>query len=99
LTEFFNVAKDHLHGVAPTRDYPPAIEAARPLLKDFTARAHATGMLILRTLARLLDLPENAFLDLNQFDKQANDHCRLTHTPLPLAAADRNCVGLPSHTD
>jgi isopenicillin N synthase-like dioxygenase len=99
LTEFFNVAKDHLHGVAPTRDYPPAIEAARSLLKDFTTRAHATGMLVLSTLARQLDVPEHTFLNLNLFDKEAGDHCRLTHTPLPLADADPNGVGLPSHTD
>jgi isopenicillin N synthase-like dioxygenase len=99
LTEFFNVAKDHLHGVTRTRDYPPAIEAARPLLEDFTARAHATGMLVLRTLARQLGVPENTFLDLNLFGEEAGDHCRLTHTPLPLAVADPNGVGLPSHTD
>jgi isopenicillin N synthase-like dioxygenase len=99
LTEFFNVAKDHLHGVAPTRGYPPAVEAARPLLKSFTAGAHATGMLVLRTLARRLAAPEDTFADLNVFGLPAGDHCRLTHTPLPLAAADPGGVGLPSHTD
>jgi isopenicillin N synthase-like dioxygenase len=99
LTEFFNVAKDHLHGVAPTRDYPPAIEAARPLLKAFTAHAHAAGMLVLRTLARELAVPEDTFANLNLFDRPAGDHCRLTHTPLPLVAADPRGVGLPSHTD
>jgi isopenicillin N synthase-like dioxygenase len=99
LTEFWNVAKDHLHGVVPTRAYPPPIEAARPLITAFTARAHATGMLILRTLARQLDLPEDTFADLNKFDHPAGDHCRLTHTPLPLSVADPHGVGLPSHTD
>lgn len=96
-TEFWNISKDHMHGFAPSRDYPPEIEAAKPLLKDFTRDAHECGMIVLRTLADALDLPTETFVDLNTFSKPAGDHCRLTHK-FP-HTSDANAVGLPSHTD
>lgn len=96
-TEFFNIAKDHMHDVVPTRTYPPAVESARPLLRDFTRRGHACGLLVLRALARAMGLGEEDFAALNDFDRPAGDHCRLTRKfPHP---SDKNAVGLPSHTD
>lgn len=96
-TEFFNVAKDHVHGVAPSREYPPAVEAARPLLRDFTRRGHECGVLVLRALERGLGLEDGEFADLNVFGLPSGDHCRLTRKfPHP---SDANAVGLPSHTD
>ena len=101
LTEFYNIGKDHLHGIVPSRSYPAAVDDARPLLKSFTRHAHETGMLVLRTLATAMGLPENTFADLNEFSKPAGDHCRLTYKPADsnAAAAAKAAVGLPSHTD
>jgi len=96
-TEFFNISKDHMHGIAPTRDYPSSIEEARPLLKEFTKDAHETGMTVLRTLARALGLREDIFTEGNRFEKPAGDHCRLTHKSPH--STDANAIGLPSHTD
>jgi isopenicillin N synthase-like dioxygenase len=96
-TEFFNVGKDHLHDVTPSRDYPSDLEAARPLLASFAAHAHTMGMVVLRTLARHLELPEETFADLNLFRKPAGDHVRLTHTPATLPSQES--FPLPSHTD
>jgi isopenicillin N synthase-like dioxygenase len=39
-TEFFNVAKDYMHGVAPSRDYPQELLAQALLLKGFTKDSH-----------------------------------------------------------
>jgi isopenicillin N synthase-like dioxygenase len=96
-TEFWNISKDHMHGFAPSRDYPPEIEGAKLLLKDFTRDAHECGMIVLRTLADALDLPTETFVDLNTFSKPAGDHCRLTHK-FP-HVSDKKAIGLPSHTD
>lgn len=96
-TEFFCIAKDHLHGVVPSRNYPPEIDAAKPLLQDFTKNAHACGMLVLATLARQLDLPPTEFTERSIFTSPSGDHCRLT-CKLP-HGSDANAVGLPSHTD
>ncbi|KAG7292255.1 hypothetical protein NEMBOFW57_002290 [Staphylotrichum longicolle] len=97
-TEFICIAKDHLHGVTPSRLYPPPIEQHRPLLQSFTRHGHACGMLILRTLASRLGLAPDAFTRLNRFDQPSGDHCRLTHTG-PHSADANNVLGLPSHTD
>jgi isopenicillin N synthase-like dioxygenase len=96
-TEFFNVGKDHLHDVIPSRDYPEDINAARPLLAAFSAHAHEMGMVVLRTLARQMDLPEETFTNLNLFRKPAGDHVRLTHAPAILP--NKESFPLPSHTD
>jgi len=96
-TEFFNISKDHMHDIAPTRTYPPAIMEHRDLLKAFTKNAHECGMQVLRTLEKQLDLPANTFVDLNTFSKPAGDHCRLTRK-FP-HSTDANAIGLPSHTD
>ena len=98
LTEFLNISKDHLHGVAPSRTYPAAVQEASPLLREFTRAGHTCGMLVLRTLAQQLKLDHQAaFTDLNMFDRPSGDHCRLTHTTPH--SADANAIGLPSHTD
>ncbi|KAH8884024.1 Clavaminate synthase-like protein [Thozetella sp. PMI_491] len=97
-TEFFNLSKDHMHGVAPSRSYPAEIEEARPLLKAFTREGHECGMVVLRELARRLGLAENSFTDLNLFDKPSGDHCRLTRKE-PQKLNDTTAIGLPSHTD
>jgi isopenicillin N synthase-like dioxygenase len=97
-TEFFNIAKDHLHNVAPSRSYPPAIDSGRPLLADFSKHAHELGMEILRTLARGLKCDdEEIFTNLNIFSKPAGDHIRLTHNPA--SVTDKKSFPLPSHTD
>lgn len=97
-TEFFNVAKDHLHSITPKRSYPPSINQATPLLASFSLHAHTLGMQILRTLARHLGLDdEETFADLNIFKKPAGDHVRLTHTPSSLPSTES--FPLPSHTD
>jgi isopenicillin N synthase-like dioxygenase len=96
-TEFFNIAKDHVHGIEPSREYLAEIEAAKPLIRDFTKNAHECGMVVLRTLARQLDLPQTTFTDKNLISSSSCDHCRLTHkTP---HVADKQAIGLPSHTD
>lgn len=96
-TEFWNISKDHMNGFAESREYPPEIEEAKPLLKNFTRDGHECGMIVLRTLARAMNLPTEIFVDLNTFSKPAGDHCRLTHK-FP-HATDKNAIGLPSHTD
>ncbi|KAH8820729.1 hypothetical protein F5884DRAFT_58795 [Xylogone sp. PMI_703] len=97
MTEFFNVAKDHMHGVASSIEYPDVLLAETPLLKAFTRDAHTCGLLILTVLARQLGLEPNAFTDLNIFDHASGDHCRLTKK-IP-HKSDSNAIGLPSHTD
>ena len=96
-TEFFNISKDHMHDIVPTRSYPPIIMAHRDLLKAFTKNAHECGMQVLRTLETQLGLAPNTFVDLNTFAKPAGDHCRLTRK-FP-HSTDANAIGLPSHTD
>lgn len=97
MTEFFNIAKDHMHGVAPTREYPDVIKDETPLLKAFTKDAHTCGMLVLTTLAKQLGLEPNAFTDRNIFTHPSGDHCRLTRK-IP-HSSDAKAIGLPSHTD
>jgi len=96
-TEFFNISKDHMHDIVPTRSYPPTITAHRALLKAFTKNAHECGMLVLRTLETQLGLAPNELVNLSAFEKPAGDHCRLTRK-FP-RSADANAIGLPSHTD
>ncbi|KAF2418007.1 Clavaminate synthase-like protein [Tothia fuscella] len=96
-TEFWNISKDHFHGIAPMRTYPQVLLDSADLIKDFTKNAHECAMEVLRTLATQLDLPKETFVDLNTFNKPAGDHCRLTHK-FP-HASDAKAVGLPSHTD
>ena len=96
-TEFFNIAKDHLNDIAPSRTYPPAILAQRDLVASFQRHAHETGMLVLRTLARSLGLPDDELTKRNDFSRPSGDHCRLTRTVPQEMKAD--AIGLPSHTD
>jgi isopenicillin N synthase-like dioxygenase len=96
-TEFFNISKDHIHDIVPTRPYPPTITAHRFLLKAFIKNGHECGMLVLRTLERQLGLTPNELVNLHKFEKPAGDHCRLTRK-LPYSA-DANAIGLPSHTN
>lgn len=96
-TEFWNIGKDHLLNVTPSRDYPETIENARPVLASFAKNAHETGMEVLRVLALQLGLRPDELTSLNDIHKPAGDHIRLTHKePHPL---DKNSIGLPSHTD
>lgn len=96
-TEFFNIAKDHMHGVTESRSYPPAILAQKPLIASFQQNAHSLGMLLLGTLAQQLDLPASAFTDKNIFTCPSGDHVRLTHKYAHVS--DSSAIGLPSHTD
>jgi isopenicillin N synthase-like dioxygenase len=96
-TEFFNISKDHVHGIEPSREYPPEIEAAKTLIRDFTKNAHECGIVVLRTLARQLGLPPETFTDKAIFSRPSCDHCRLTRKPPHVA--DKQAIGLPSHTD
>jgi isopenicillin N synthase-like dioxygenase len=98
-TEFFNVAKDHLHAITPTRSYPSEVTApeAWTLFQSFSRDAHAMGMLVLRVLAAQLGVPPSSFTDKNMFDKPSGDHVRLTHKPAQ--AEEATAIGLPSHTD
>ena len=96
-TEFFNISKDHVHGIEQSREYPAEIEAERPLIRDFTKDAHGCGMVVLRTLARRLGLPPAVFTNKNIFSQPSCDHCRLTHKAPHVA--DKQAIGLPSHTD
>ena len=103
-TEFFCIAKDHLHHVTPSRPYPPEIESHRPLLRSFTHHGHACGMLVLSSLASQLGLQPDAFAGLNLFDQPSGDHCRLTHKPPDRNVSSdggttNNTIGLASHTD
>lgn len=96
-TEFFNVAKDHMNGVAESRSYPPEVVSNKPLFQSFQKKSHQVCMNVLEALAKQLDLPPEAFVDKNIFTEPSGDHCRLTHkTPHP---TDKDAIGLPSHTD
>ncbi|KAF2404641.1 Clavaminate synthase-like protein, partial [Trichodelitschia bisporula] len=95
-TEFFNVSKDHMHGFAEPRSYPPIILESAPLFRTFQKEAHEVGLAVQAGLARAQGLPEDTFQSQNIFTKRSGDHVRLTHTA-PTIAAD--AVGLPSHTD
>ena len=96
-TEFFNIAKDHLHGVAPSRSYPSEITDSKELLREFMHDAHEVGMLVLGVLAKQLGVSPAAFQSKNIFTKPSGDHCRLTHKVAHVS--DRDAIGLPSHTD
>ena len=96
-TEFFNIAKDHLHDIVPSRTYPPAILAQRDLIASFQLRAHKTSMLVLGTLARELGLPDDELTKRNAFSCPSGDHCRLTRTVPQEMKGD--AIGLASHTD
>ena len=103
-TEFFSIAKDHLHHITPSRPYPPEIESHRPLLQSFTQHGHACGLLVLSSLASQLGLQPDAFANLNLFDEPSGDHCRLTHKPPDSNSSSdggttNNTIGLASHTD
>ena len=96
-TEFFNMSKDQMHGIEPSRDYPAEIEAGKSVIQDFQKNAHECGMVVLSVLARQLDLPPTTFTDKSIFSSPSCDHCRLTKkTP---HVADKHAIGLPSHTD
>lgn len=96
-TEFFNIAKDHMHDVALSREYPADITSNKALLQAFTKNAHHLGMILLGTLAKQLGLAEEDFTSKNIFTKPSGDHCRLTHKIAH--PSDKNAIGLPSHTD
>jgi len=96
-TEFFNVAKDHMHGYTESRSYPADIIDKRDLFQAFTSNAHATCMLVLNTLAKQLNLAPDAFASKNLFREPSGDHCRLTHKFAH--HSDKSAIGLPSHTD
>lgn len=96
-TEFFNVAKDHMHDVVPSREYPPDITTNKPLFQAFTKNAHNLGMILLGTLAKQLGIAPEEFTEKNIFTKPSGDHCRLTHKIAHVS--DKHAVGLPSHTD
>lgn len=99
-TEFFNIAKDHVHAIAASRSYPAELTAPETwdLLQAFTRDAHAVGMLVLRVLATQLGIPPTAFTSKNDFNKQSGDHVRLTHKPARIPDGS-SAIGLPSHTD
>ena len=92
LQEFFNVSKDHCHGLAPSRVYPAEISENMPLFKSFTRRAHTVGLAVLECLATQLGLGPETFSALNDFNKTAGDHVRLTKK-IP-HATDSNQIGL-----
>jgi len=96
-TEFFNVSKDHMHGFAESRTYPPAVLEEKQLCKDFTQHAHECGMLVLAALAREMGLEESDYTDKNIFSHPSGDHLRLTKK-FP-HKDDKTAIGLPSHTD
>ncbi|OQU96972.1 hypothetical protein CLAIMM_02977 [Cladophialophora immunda] len=96
-TEFFNVAKDHIHGFTEPRPYPAPILEGKPILADFTAGAHGCGMAILRTLARALGADPALFAETCDFEHPSGDHVRLTRT-VPVEVAQKR-IGLSSHTD
>lgn len=96
-TEFFNVAKDHMHDVAESRSYPAEITDNKALFQSFTKDAHEVGMEVLGVLAKQLGVEPKDFQDKNIFTKPSGDHCRLTHKFAHVS--DKDAIGLPSHTD
>ncbi|KAH8910541.1 Clavaminate synthase-like protein [Coniochaeta sp. PMI_546] len=95
-TEFWNVGKDHMHGIVPSRPYPDVIAREGELFRGFMARAHGMGMVVCRALETGLGLERGELEGLNRFDMPSGDHVRLTRKK---AVQDRGSVGLPSHTD
>ncbi|KAB5580944.1 hypothetical protein GE09DRAFT_949752 [Coniochaeta sp. 2T2.1] len=95
-TEFWNVGKDHMCGVAPSRPYPEVITERRELFKGFMKGAHGVGMAVCRALEKEMRLKRGELEGLNQFEKPSGDHVRLTRKK---AVQDEGAVGLPSHTD
>lgn len=96
-TEFFNVSKDHMHGVAESRTYPDEVMSRKDLFQAFTKNAHEVGMVVLRVLADQLALPSDTFTSRNIFTEESGDHCRLTRKFAHVS--DTQAIGLPSHTD
>jgi len=95
-TEFWNVGKDHMHGIVPSRPYPGVITKEGELFRGFMERAHGVGMEVCRALERELGLGSGELEGLNRFDMPSGDHVRLTRKK---AVQDEGAVGLPSHTD
>lgn len=96
-TEFFNIAKDHMHGVTESRPYPAPVMEQKHLVANFQKRAHSVGLIIMNSLARQLGLPADAFNSISDLTRASGDHCRLTYRP---GNADSDiAIGLASHTD
>lgn len=96
-TEFWNVGKDHVHGIVASRPYPEVIMREKELFKGFMERAHGVGMAVCRALEKGLGLEGEGELEgLNRFDMPSGDHVRLTRKT---AVQDEGAIGLPSHTD
>ncbi|KAL5375498.1 hypothetical protein PMIN02_012016 [Paraphaeosphaeria minitans] len=100
-TEFFNIAKDHLHAITPSRSYPAEITEKETwiLLQTVAHDAHKVGMLVLRVLATQLGIPPTSFTRKNEFAVRSGDHVRLTHKPARVSDSTTAAIGLPSHTD
>lgn len=96
-TEFWNIDKDHLHGVRPSRPYPDAIMQHQAVMQSFTKNAHDICMLIMSILAVKLGLAKTQFTDLHRFDHPSPGHIRMTHKP-PSELTD-STTGLGEHTD
>ncbi|OIW35497.1 Clavaminate synthase-like protein [Coniochaeta ligniaria NRRL 30616] len=95
-TEFWNVGKDHMLDVVPSRPYPDVITREKPLFADFMRGAHGMGMVVCAALEREMGLGQGELEGLNRFDMPSGDHVRLTRKK---AVQDEGAVGLPSHTD
>lgn len=97
-TEFWNVGKDHVHGIVvpPRPYYPDVILRERELFRGFMTGAHGMGMAVCRALEGELGLQRGELEALNRFDLPSGDHVRLTRKT---AVQDEGAVGLPSHTD
>ncbi|KAK5268484.1 hypothetical protein LTR96_006191 [Exophiala xenobiotica] len=96
-TEFFNIGKDCLFDIAPSRTYPEIIQNSKPLLQKFSEGAHEMAMDILRTLARASGEDEEIFVNRNLFHESSGDHIRLTLKPP--SGPSTSDIGLASHTD
>lgn len=97
-TEFFNIGKDCLHGIEPSKAYPQSIVREKPLLQAFSKGTHGMAMLTLRTLARASGEDEDIFVNRNLFHEASGDHIRLTRKG-PSDTNNTKIIGLPSHTD
>lgn len=98
-TECFKVAKDQLIANVwpPAQPFPEVIIEEKQLFKDFATNSHECSMLVLRVIAKQLNLKTDSFTDLHLIDRPSMSHISLTHKPG--VTPNPNTIGLVSHTD
>lgn len=94
-SEFYNVSKDDIMGIADQPlDHPKTIDRRRGELEEFMASAHRVVLVILRVLSEQLGLGPDVLPDLHRLDQKSGDQARVTHAP-PVSS---DVITLGEHT-